>query len=731
MLRLMMRRALAAFVLLALSFIPPTAMAQQLSGAVRDSATRLPIAGVVITLIDSVAQPPRSVLTDGAGRYTARVSPTVTQLRVVRLGFRPVVHRISPAERTEGRVDILMNRLPALLTALQVTGRPVCPGSEDGGRAFELWVRARDGLLAAVVAREQSPAMATARSYMRLMSPDDDHVIQQRQTQSSGRTVRPFLSPDSPQRLADAGFAEDDATGRVYKAPDADVVMDESFGTTHCFGIREPDVDHPTAIGLTFAPAPGRDSLIDVAGVLWIRTDEPELQRLEFLFTGLEPAAMNVGAGGTIRFHTMPNGVAFVERWALRIPFLEATARVSLPALGAFRGARSQSSQVQSRRTATNVRVAQISEQGGVVLRAVWNDTLAWSAAMGSIRGTVREVSTSRPLVGVTVSLAGTSDATVTDSVGAFTLATLLPGRYTIEAADSVSATGEHARRASQPVTISEAVMTQVAFALPPRGVQVVTLERNVDAPTVTGGSGSLRGTIVRAGDGLPVGGADVWVTSGDRHFTTDSAGRFIGDGITAGPTVVQIRRLGYQVRRDTMTVVPGAATTRDFVVSVSATELDTVRTVSSQVSHISPALRAFENRRLSGSGYSGYFVSESELRKEGDRAIANLLPSRVSGLAAVAGGHGEALLASSRKMCAGRAIGSCSRPSCYVTLYVDGVMLYSAVRNVGTPPPDMSLYQARDFAGVEFYPSGGNAPIEYSGTDSGCGTLLLWTRER
>jgi hypothetical protein len=35
------------------------------------------------------------------------------------------------------------------------------------------------------------------------------------------------------------------------------------------------------------------------------------------------------------------------------------------------------------------------------------------------------------------------------------------------------------------------------------------------------------------------------------------------------------------------------------------------------------------------------------------------------------------------------------------------------------------------DLAGVEFYPETGTGPPEYNATGSGCGTLLLWTRER
>jgi hypothetical protein len=72
---------------------------------------------------------------------------------------------------------------------------------------------------------------------------------------------------------------------------------------------------------------------------------------------------------------------------------------------------------------------------------------------------------------------------------------------------------------------------------------------------------------------------------------------------------------------------------------------------------------------------------------------------------------------------------------ACYATVYVDGALYYTkatdapGVRTSG--PPDMRRLDANDYAGIEFYPGGATIPPQYNGTDSGCGVLLLWTRER
>ena len=76
---------------------------------------------------------------------------------------------------------------------------------------------------------------------------------------------------------------------RNFFAPDADVLLDESFATSHCFRLAADDTSHRGQIGLAFTPAPGRgrDTLVDVAGVIWIDRATPALRSLEFLYTGL------------------------------------------------------------------------------------------------------------------------------------------------------------------------------------------------------------------------------------------------------------------------------------------------------------------------------------------------------------------------------------------------------------------------------------------------------------
>jgi hypothetical protein len=97
-------------------------------------------------------------------------------------------------------------------------------------------------------------------------------------------------------------------------------------------------------------------------------------------------------------------------------------------------------------------------------------------------------------------------------------------------------------------------------------------------------------------------------------------------------------------------------------------------------------------------------------------------------------GARGKKYLASGRKQCQGPAlIGKCnptSAPSCYVSVYVDGVRIYDA--SMGEEPrPDFARIGAQDYSAAEFYQGAAIPPEFNSATNADCGVLLLWTRIR
>ena len=75
-----------------------------------------------------------------------------------------------------------------------------------------------------------------------------------------------------------------------------------------------------------------------------------------------------------------------------------------------------------------------------------------------------------------------------------------------------------------------------------------------------------LHGIVSSQNGKTPVSAADAWAISVDRHVRTDSAGEFRFDGLPAGQFVVELRHIGFEIRRDTVTLASGRETCRRFV---------------------------------------------------------------------------------------------------------------------------------------------------------------------
>lgn len=66
--------------------------------------------------------------------------------------------------------------------------------------------------------------------------------------------------------------------------------------------------------------------------------------------------------------------------------------------------------------------------------------------------------------------------------------------------------------------------------------------------------------------------------------------------------------------------------------------------------------------------------------------------------------------------------------PSCYMSVFLDGVAFYRTGSNM--PPPDMSReFMIMNLEAIEVYRGSAQIPMEFSGRGSDCGVIVLWTR--
>jgi hypothetical protein len=761
-------RWLALLVVL-IAAAPRPAWAQQLRGVVRDGLSALPVPGAVVSVLDSGGRAAGRTIADQGGRYAIALLPSAARIRVIRIGFQPVELPVARGTGGDATLDVTMQRLPMRLASVRVTDRPLCPGTVGADDALALWEQARAGLLAAVVAREVRLATMTTLVFERTLTPGDDRVRRMRVESKTGRTTRPFIAAAPPREFARIGYMQEDSTGRTYSAPDADVLLDESFAATHCLHIERADDAHRGQVGLAFAPVAGRDTLVDVEGVLWMDEKNPALRSVEFRFTGMEPAAASARAGGTLAFRTMANGVAFIEQWVMRMPVL-----VRTPLEGS--NSRFSIADERLRIDRRNFRATEIAERGGEVAKASWPDGTRFEATPARVTGHIVQKGTKDPVAHALVSLDGTADTVATDASGAFVFSPVLPGRYTLRAADTTLDGFAAERTLSRTVDVARKRASDVALELPAIATVLAQLCRGLKMPEQS----SIIVGRLSAPSGLPLrdvqllaswqanfnGGAPIsinekgstgfLVISGAQQVVDpDAAGRFRVCGVARG------RPIKLSVRRSVATLADTVIFVRDSVIrsvdwrvlplppmnvaqSATTTTLPAVRSTAKRRTYISPSLNAFEERRASG---MGYFISEEELRQHDNRQLSNILAAYLPGLTLNGVSGGRETLISGRKWSSGPVFGKDGRggtgaADCFVTVYTDGIRTFDYTMVGHMPGPDSLIMQyanipdfrrldVSDYAGVEFYPGASTLPPWVSPTNSDCGVLLLWTREK
>jgi len=239
-----------------------------------------------------------------------------------------------------------------------------------------------------------------------------------------------------------------------------------------------------------------------------------------------------------------------------------------------------------------------------------------------------------------------------------------------------------------------------------------------------------LSGAVVRdtLSNGLP--DATVTIPDLNRTTTSDAKGEFKITGLPAGRHAVLVRHIGYGSLVDTVTFADGQDADREYVLDPTPTILDSVRvSATKDAPHLTAQLSQFEDHRKLG---FGHFVTQDELRQNDTRKLNDVLTSRMPSLRTYRPDpkHYPTVeyLSSGQGVCAGGAMSCAPNQPCPVTLYVNGVLYYSA--NMRMDVPDIARFPTADIEAVEYYVGAAQVPEQYNATQSGCGVLVLWMRE-
>lgn len=323
-------RLLLGAMMTALGLSAERADAQELRGTVMMSNGTTPASGVVAVLLhptrdDSIMA--RAISTE-RGRFVLKTSPvTGARLRLLRIGFEPMYAGDFTLSAGETRdVSVTLNDVRIRLAAVDVKAASRCELRPDGAQLVsQLFLQARTALIASTTPLVGNTSATQFFSYRRrqdrrgmLMSPI------QRTTQS-GATLRPFasLSVDSLTRV---GYVVSDglelSDGGTYYAPDANVLLSDTFLAHHCLQLVQGKDSLAGSIGIGFRPAGDLKRLVDVRGTLWLDRATSELQFLDYSYEGLPDYLRDAGLGGRVEYAQLSNGSWFVNNWSIRMPVL-------------------------------------------------------------------------------------------------------------------------------------------------------------------------------------------------------------------------------------------------------------------------------------------------------------------------------------------------------------------------------------------------------------------------
>jgi hypothetical protein len=394
--------------------------AQTVRGTVVLSDGSTPAASVIVIATDVRGTAAGRALTSPAGQFTIGVPAGRYGFTLLRIGFRPTrIAEMNIDDASEALHFVLADQ-PVALSAVNVRERETCRVNADTGfMVARVWEEARKAMLTTQLTSEGAPLFAEWIEYDRMLDSAARLVREQHVHISRNPTTHAFRS--RPAAVLDSvGYVVADSTGTMYFAPDAEVLLSESFAAGHCFHlVASPSAGGtPELIGVAFQPTRERRDKREIEGTLWVDRATSELRTLEFRYTNMPDVVRAAAPGGRVEFLRLPGGNWLVDRWHVRMPLVGAARKSTANGLG----------RVVISGSVAAIRGIQVT--GGEVTRVTRHDTLVHQAAGPSITIQVVSRDSLLPGSGASLTLEGTDYAAVANASGQVRLTPVLAGRY-------------------------------------------------------------------------------------------------------------------------------------------------------------------------------------------------------------------------------------------------------------------------------------------------------------
>lgn len=778
------RLRIAAAVALTLGMIN-RADAQTVRGVVVRAGT--PIPGVVVQLIDSTAAIVARTLSDDAGTYRL-IAPRAGTYRIAtrRIGFAPTTSSTIVLNAGETREQQLrVDGIAVSLDTVRVRGsRASCAKADaTNTEVAAIWEQARTSLMATEASLGGRPMSASLLNYQRTRSGDGTQTLQALSMLEMDSVAQPWTSP-SWTELQKTGYIVVAKDSTVFRAPGLDVLISNEFADANCFRVvASKDSAH---VALAFQPAKPKRGISELRGTLTLDRRSNELRSLDFGYTNISSVLDEAGAGGRMEFVALRDGGWAIGRWNIRMPVMGSipnVARTSVRVLPLVTSTEIGGGDLLVARRGADTLFARALPlvEGSVIdsvsgapvrnahlrLRGLSNETLADSAgkfefsgvlpgdytvlintpsldSLGAVtsvpllvadtmaRLVVRVPNAQRvlPLVcGVSVdSLQLRSSFGVVRGFVRPATDTVLTTSIdlTIQWRDSVSknistrkvradVSGRY-RACDIPLNVAldvraeSGALSGVAApaqlsATSPFGQIDVVLERMAPNQAV------IRGVITDAA-GVTIDNATVEIAAAGVRAVTDVAGAYRLSKVPAGKQRLTIRRLGFSAIDADLIVEAGKVMEQPFTLT-KVTTLSEVTTTASTA-----WIKDFdENRRIG----LGQFVTRDQLAKQESQRLSEIF-AMMRGVKLVRGKGTAAYVSSSR------GTRSVSGGACFAQVFLDDKPMYMG--RAGEPPPNINEFLALQLEAVEYFAGPSETPAKYSALNSGCGVIVLHTRQ-
>lgn len=486
------------------SLVPAAALSQSVQGTVTDRASGLPVAGMVVHLLDATGAAVAATMSDDSGAFNLRApAPGTYRLRAEAVGvFSETSPELRLIEAVTMTYAFVFGGRTRDLPAVRIVEKQRCVSAPDAGIAVAaLWDEIRKALTATHLTTAAARYRYNLLQYEREIDVKSQLVRRSRSWERTGLNEEPYGSLPA-ESLATHGYVQVTPQGTWYYAPDARTFLSDAFMRTHCLKPAEPTNERGGLVGLAFEPVEKRDRP-DVRGTLWLDARTSELQYLEFAYTGLPRSVSEHFFGGRVEFDRLPSGAWVVERWHIRMPKLARELR--------YRTSPVLEMGVPPRLTPVSEEVVTaIVERGGEVKDRVPANMEVARSEFASLSGSVYDSTSGGSLTGADIWLEVPGRAVpvgraLTDSAGAFRIDSIQPGDYILSITHArLDTLG--ASLAPVPLALAAGESLQLEFSIP----SPATIGLSMCTQPLPAGAALVRGSVRRDRGGAPVPGARV-----------------------------------------------------------------------------------------------------------------------------------------------------------------------------------------------------------------------------